>query len=74
MAQFVSLLGPLGLDSTNCEGGASCTVLVEAAMPERGGTLRVGAGCADIAGCTPTDGPVPPGEGTHGVLDLYICC
>jgi hypothetical protein len=74
MARFVSMLGPLGLDETDCGGVGPCTVLIEAGMPQRGGTMQVGAGCAEIAGCTPTDGPVPPGEGTRGVLDVYICC
>jgi hypothetical protein len=76
MARFVSLLGPLGLDTGSCQGGATCGVLIEAPMPQRGGPLWAEGSCAadESALCPTGGGPLPPGEGEHGVLDIYICC
>jgi hypothetical protein len=76
VAQFVTMLGPLGLADTSCEAGTTCGVLIEAPMPQRGGTMRAEGSCAadESALCPTGGGPLPPGEGEHGVLDLYICC
>jgi hypothetical protein len=76
MARFVSMLGQMGLDSGNCEAGTTCGVLIEAPMAQRGGSLWTEGSCAadDSAHCPTGGGPLPPGEGEHGVLDIYICC
>jgi hypothetical protein len=79
MARFVNLLGPMGLDSTNCEVGEVSLVLIQSDKPQRFGDMRVGGNCAGgrpegSASCCASDAPQPPEEGSSGINDIYLCC
>jgi hypothetical protein len=72
MPQFFNILG-----FSDFGGGASfdTSVLIEQVLPNRAGTLQEGAVCASGQGMCPSHQvPLPPGEGTHGIDDIYLCC
>ena len=55
-----------------------CGSLLAQPLPERGGNLRLGAsdcgcGCQDSGVGTGPHGFAPPGDGTEGVEDDYLC-
>lgn len=41
-------------------------------LPDRNGILRMNYSSGGDCGCGCTDTPMPPGEGTDGVEDIYL--
>jgi hypothetical protein len=58
----------LGTDGGDC---SSTACLLDDESPDRNGVLRVGFACPTGGGCA--EAPQPPGEGTGGVHDAYLC-
>jgi hypothetical protein len=76
MTSFVNLAGPP--DPTAARQQSGCGSLLAQPLPERGGTLRLGAsdcgcGCQDRGVGSGPHGYQPPGDGTEGVEDDYLC-
>jgi len=76
MARFTNLGIPP--DPISALQPSGCGSLLAQPLPERGGTLRLGAGdcgcgCSDSGPATGPHGFAPPGDGTEGVEDDYLC-
>jgi hypothetical protein len=70
MPQFVNILG-----SSRFGMAFDPSVLIEQALPDRSGAMLTGAECPGSPnGCPSSWAPMPPGEGIHGIEDIYLCC
>jgi hypothetical protein len=62
----------MGTGESGCAGGCGVCGLQQQ-FPDRTGRLQSGVVC----GCEPGDAcpgaPLPPGDGTDGVQDAYLC-